>query len=62
MWLSTFLKGLASIFDFSGSLSRYDDLYEHDDNEALRKDWEAVGKDIYTATRQAKDKVDESNP
>ena len=40
--MEDFLKGLSSILNISGK----DALYQKDDKEALRSDWEAVGKDI----------------
>ena len=46
----SFMKGFGRIFDFSGSLNRYHNRMrstsEKADSDALKSDWEAVGRDI----------------
>ena len=49
----SFLRGVARLFDFGGTLNTYYYLQEEDPNEAdaraIASDWEAVGKDIADA-------------
>jgi hypothetical protein len=43
-----FLDGAASVLDLMGTLysSRMDEILSRSDSDALRSDWEAVGKDF----------------
>ena len=49
----SFLRGVARLFDFGGTLNTYYYLTDEDPNEtdarAIASDWEAVGKDIASA-------------
>jgi hypothetical protein len=40
--MNDFLKGISTVLDIAGQ--KFD--YYKDDTEAIRSDWEAVGKDI----------------
>ena len=42
--LGFFLEGAARIFDFAGALNE-EGLHETQDDAAIHKDWERVGKD-----------------
>jgi len=47
----SFLRGVSSLFDYSGVLSKYN-MSETDDmadSNAIRSDWEAVGCDLVKA-------------
>lgn len=47
----SFMKGVARVFDFSQSLDKYNTspTTEEADFNAIKSDWEAVGKDIRVA-------------
>jgi acetylornithine/succinyldiaminopimelate/putrescine aminotransferase len=49
----TFLSGIASLFDLSGSLVVYNESKtgQEADRRALASDWAVVGKDIRTAAK-----------
>lgn len=51
---SSFLIGVASIFDLYGSSLKikYLEQDEDDDTEALFNDWKVVGEDLYTAKKK----------
>ena len=43
-----FFDGVASVFDITGSLysKKVDEILSRSDTDALRSDWEAIGKDF----------------
>lgn len=49
--MRAFIAGMASLFDWAGSLVRLPDWHDHPepDAEAIRRDWEAVGFDMRCA-------------
>lgn len=51
---NSFLRGLASLMDFTGSESREftDRILARSDADAMRADWEAVGADLWLALGQ----------
>jgi hypothetical protein len=52
--MNAFLRGIASIFDFSGSLHRQraDEILSVSDHDAIASDWRAVGDDLRYAFNQ----------
>ena len=52
----SFLRGVARLFDFGGTLNTYHYLTDEDPSEAdaraIASDWEAVGKDMADAIGQ----------
>lgn len=49
----SFFKGMARVFDLFGTLDRYyiHKTEEEADSNALRRDWQIVGKDIFYAIK-----------
>lgn len=49
----SFVEGVGRLLDFGGALSQYNYAHspEEADQMALTMDWEAVGREITTATR-----------
>jgi hypothetical protein len=45
----SFITGITSLFDFRPLSERHRDLLERSDTDALRSDWEMVGKDLSRA-------------
>ena len=52
----SFLRGVARLFDFGGTLNTYHYLADEDPNEAdaraIASDWQAVGRDLASAIGQ----------
>ena len=59
----SFLRGLASLMDFTGSESREftEQILARSDADAMRADWEAVGADLWLAIRQYEERVKDGN-
>lgn len=57
----SFLRGLASLMDFTGSESREftEKILARSDAEAMRADWEAVGADLWRAIGEHEKRVAE---
>lgn len=51
--MATIGEGSAGLMDLSGSGARRKLGSFEDDKEAIRKDWEAVGNDLWTALEEA---------
>lgn len=50
--LNSFIRGFGKLFDFGGTLVKYDDIYlfsKQADANAIRSDWEQIGADIKDA-------------
>lgn len=61
-----YLLGVASLFDFTGILARGQNPYEDvsgevADRNAIKSDWEVVGRDIQTAINHANRNVNLHN-
>ena len=59
----SFLRGLASLMDFTGSESREftEKILARSDADAMRADWEAVGASLWWAIIQHEKRIKESN-
>lgn len=59
----SFLRGLASLIDFTGSESREftESILARSDADAMRADWEAVGESLWWAIDKRKKDVSEGN-
>lgn len=59
----SFLRGLASLIDFTGSESREftESILARSDADAMRADWEAVGKSLWWAIDKRKKEINEGN-
>ena len=59
----SFLRGLASLMDFTGSESREftEKILARSDADAMRADWEAVGASLWWAIIQHEKRAKESN-
>ena len=55
----SFLRGLASLMDFTGSEGQEftDRILARSDAEAMRADWEAVGADLWLALGQYEERA-----
>ena len=53
-----FLRGIASLMDFTGSATREytEELLARSDADAMRADWEAVGADLWGQSASTKSK------
>lgn len=49
--INAFLEGMARVLDIFGTFNnlKTHPIIRRDDNEAIRKDWETVGKDLWNA-------------
>lgn len=59
----SFLRGLASLIDFTGSESREftESILARSDADAIRADWEAVGESLWWAIDKRKKEINEGN-
>lgn len=59
----SFLRGLASLIDFTGSESREftESILARSDADAMRADWEAVGESLWWGIDKRKKDVSEGN-
>ena len=59
----SFLRGLASLIDFTGSESREftESILARSDADAMRADWEAVGESLWWGIDKYKKDVSEGN-
>ena len=59
----SFLRGLASLIDFTGSESREftESILARSDADAMRADWEAVGESLWWAIDKRKKEINEGN-
>ena len=59
----SFLRGLASLIDFTGSESREftESILARSDADAMRADWEAVGESLWWGIDKYKKEVSEGN-
>lgn len=59
----SFLRGLASLMDFTSSESQEftDRILARSDAEAMRADWEAVGADLWLALGQYEERAKGGN-
>ena len=50
---SSFLDGLSSIFNLAGNNFdyRYSKTHQEADNRAIKKDWEIVGRDLFSSIK-----------
>ena len=58
-----FLRGIASLMDFTGSQSRAftEQILARSDADALRADWEAVGESLWWAIHEYEKEIQEGN-
>ena len=58
-----FLRGIASLMDFTGSATREytEELLARSDADAMRADWEAVGASLWWAIEQHEKRTKEGN-
>ncbi len=58
-----FLRGIASLMDFTGSATREytEELLARSDADAMRADWEAVGASLWWAIGEYEKKIKEGS-
>lgn len=59
----SFLRGIASLIDFTGSESREftESILARSDAEVMRADWEAVGESLWWAIEKHKKEINEGS-
>lgn len=59
----SFLRGLASLIDFTGSESREftESILARSDADAMRADWEAVGESLWWGIDKYKKEINKGN-
>lgn len=56
---SSFLRGMARVVDLFGTMNQFDsyNLKTEPDLEALKRDWEIIGIDLYDGIEQYREEV-----